>query len=194
MRHGEVASGDRDAAEQHYDKFKNIIGEGGFVSQQVFNCDKNSLLWKRMPHRTYITDETTLPGHKLMKDQLILLFCTNASADCKIKLLFMYHLENPRAFKNIRKNCLGVLWHSNHKAWVTRSLFSNWVTEAFGPSVHDYLREKDFPTKVLVVMDNAPAHLPNLMEELPDEFSFISFVTEYDTFPPAYGPAGDSKF
>jgi len=108
-----------------------------------------------------------------MKDQLTLLFCANASGDCKVKPLLVYHLENARAFKNIRKNCLGILWHSNHKAWVTRSLFSKWVTEAFGPTVHDYLREKDLPLKVLLVMDNAPAHPPDLMEELPDEFSFI---------------------
>ena len=90
-----------------------------------------------------------------------------------VKPLLVYHSENPRAFKNIRKNRLGVLWRSNHKVWVTRSLFSVWVTEVFGPTVKDYLREKELPLKVLLVMDIAPAHPPNLMEELPDEFSFI---------------------
>jgi len=46
------------------------------------------------------------------------------------------------------------------------------VTEVFGLTVCDYLREKDLPLKVLLLMDNAPAHPPNLMEELPDELSF----------------------
>ena len=78
-----------------------------------------------------------------------------------------------QSFQNIRKNRLGILWRSNHKAWVTRSTFSDWVIEVFEPTVRDYLREKDLPLKVLLVMDNAPAHPPNLMEELPDEFSFI---------------------
>jgi len=32
VRHGEAASGDRDAAEQHREKFKKIIEEGGFIS------------------------------------------------------------------------------------------------------------------------------------------------------------------
>ena len=36
----------------------------------------------------------------------------------------------------------------------------------------NYLQEEDLPLKVLLVMDSAPAHPPNLMEELPDEFSF----------------------
>jgi hypothetical protein len=47
------------------------------------------------------------------------------------------------------------------------------VTEVFGPTVPDYHREKDLPLKVLLVIENALAHPPNLMEELPDEFSFI---------------------
>ena len=32
MRHVEAASGDRDAAKQHREKFKKIIEEGGYVS------------------------------------------------------------------------------------------------------------------------------------------------------------------
>ena len=47
------------------------------------------------------------------------------------------------------------------------------MTEVFDLTVCDYLREKDLPLKVLLFMDNAPAHPPNLMEELPDESSFI---------------------
>ena len=77
--------------------------ESGFVSQQASHCDETGLLLKRMPCKTYISkEETTLPGHKSMKDQLTLFFCANALGDCKVKTLLMYHLENPRAFKNIR--------------------------------------------------------------------------------------------
>ena len=32
VRHGEAASGDRDVAEQHREKFKKIIKKGGFFS------------------------------------------------------------------------------------------------------------------------------------------------------------------
>jgi hypothetical protein len=77
-------------------EIKKLIEEGGFVSQQVFNCIETGLFRKRMPHRTYITkEETTLPGHELMKDQLTLLFCANAAGDCKVKPLLVYHSENP---------------------------------------------------------------------------------------------------
>jgi hypothetical protein len=67
---------------------------------------------------------------------------------------------------------------------VTRGLFSSWVTEVFGPIVHDYLREKDLAMKVLLFMDNAPGHHPNLMEELWDKFSF----TKVHFLPPNITP------
>ncbi|CAH2248995.1 tigger transposable element-derived 1-like [Pelobates cultripes] len=57
-----------------------------------------------MPKRTFITEEeTSLPGHKPMKDRLTRLFCANASGDLKIKPLLVYHSENPRAFKKHKK-------------------------------------------------------------------------------------------
>ncbi|CAH2253845.1 tigger transposable element-derived 1-like [Pelobates cultripes] len=53
-----------------------------------------------MPKSTFIVEEeTSLPGHKPMKDHVILLFCANTSGDPKIKPLLVYHSENPQAFK-----------------------------------------------------------------------------------------------
>jgi len=72
----------------------------GFIPQQVFNCDKTSLFWKKMPRRTYISEEEkALPGHKPMKERLTLSLCGNASGDFKIKPLLVYHSENLRVFK-----------------------------------------------------------------------------------------------
>ena len=42
MRHGEAANGDWDAAEQHHEKFKKIIEEEGFVSQQCLPAMKRA--------------------------------------------------------------------------------------------------------------------------------------------------------
>ena len=93
---------------------------------------------KKMPKRTYITrEEKALPGHKPMKDRLTLLLCGNASGDFEVKLLLVYHSENPRVFKknNVQINKLSIKWRSHHKAWVTRQLFTEWFNEVFAPSV-----------------------------------------------------------
>ena len=116
-----------------------------------------------------------MPGHKPMKDRLTLLLCANASGDFKVKPLLVYHSENPRAFKKykMQKSQLSVMWRSNSKAWVTRILFVEWINEVFRPAVKKYLLEKNLPPKILLVMDNAPAHPPGLEDDLLEEFEFI---------------------
>ncbi|CAH2245856.1 tigger transposable element-derived 1-like [Pelobates cultripes] len=107
-----------------------------------------------MPKCTFITEEeTSLPGHKPMKDRLTLLFCANASEDLKIKPLLVYHSENPRAFKK-------------HK----------WVNAVFGPAMKKYLVENNLPLKGMLLMDNAPAQPRRLDEDLLEDFNFIKVM------------------
>ncbi|XP_063307083.1 tigger transposable element-derived protein 1-like isoform X3 [Pelobates fuscus] len=179
VRHGEAASSDVAAAEEFATKFLKVMVSEGYLPQQVFNCNETGLFWKRMPKRTFITEEeTSLPGHKPMKDRLTLLFCANASGDLKIKPLLVYHSENPRAFKKhkVNKEQLSVLWRSNPKAWVTRFLFVQWVNVVFGPAVKQYLVDNNLPLKAVLLMDNAPAHPPGLEEVLLEDFNFIKVM------------------
>ncbi|GLV40841.1 hypothetical protein CBL_10016 [Carabus blaptoides fortunei] len=164
VRHGKGANADKDAAKDFVKEF------GKFVETE-------GLFWKKMPNRTYITqEEKALPGHKPMKNRLTLLFCGNASEDCKLKPLLIYHSENPRAFKkhNVQKTQLPVMWRSSSKAWVTREYFSEWFNVVFGPSVKSYLEETSLLLKALLIMDNAPAHPPSLQDYMLPEFDFIT--------------------
>ena len=177
MRQGEGASSDKEAAESFTKEFKQFVDDEGLLSQQIFNCDETGLFWKKMPRRTYITqEEKSLPGHKPMKDRLTLLLCANASGDCRIKPLLIYHSTNPRAFKkhNVEKAQLPVMWRANTKAWVTRPLFSEWLSEVFAPSVKEYLLKNDLPLKCCLLMDNAPAHPPSLKDEMHEKCEFIT--------------------
>lgn len=76
-----------------------------------------------------MAEEKRIPGHKPMKDRLTFTLCTNASSNCKIKLLLVYHLENHRAFKSrkILKEKLQVMWRVNPRVWITRQFFVDWV-------------------------------------------------------------------
>ncbi|XP_051783372.1 tigger transposable element-derived protein 1-like isoform X1 [Erpetoichthys calabaricus] len=178
-KHGEAASADIKAVEDYLKTFARIIAAEGYIPQQVFNCDETGLFWKKMPRRTYITaEEKRMPGHKPMKDRLTLALCANASGDCKIKPLLVYHSENPRAFKSnkIQKEKLQVMWRANPRAWVTRQFFVEWVNLVFGPNVKKYLQENNLPLRALLVLDNAPAHPPNLEDDILEEFKFIKVL------------------
>ncbi|XP_060135422.1 tigger transposable element-derived protein 1-like [Zootoca vivipara] len=180
VRHGEAASSDVPVAEEFATEFLEVVKTQGYLPQQVFNCDETRLFWKRVPKRTFLTqEETKLPGHKPMKDCLTLLFWANASGDLKIKPMLVYQSENPRAFKKhkVNKDQLSVLWRSNAKAWVTHVLFVDWVNLAFGPAVKQYLLDNDLPLKAVLLMDNAPVHPPGLEEDLSKDFCFIKIMS-----------------
>lgn len=101
---GEAASADISAANNFKEELKSIIEEGGYSPKQIFNVDETGLFWKRLPKRTFISkSEKSCPGYKVSKDRLTLLLGGNAEGDFKFKPLLVYHSENPRAFKNVKK-------------------------------------------------------------------------------------------
>lgn len=160
---GEAASADMKAAEAFPEQLRKIIRQGEYTPQQVFNVDETGLYWKKMPERSYISkEEKAMPGYKTAKDRLTLLLGGNVSGDFKLKPMILYTSENPRAFKNVVKTLLPVIWKSNNKAWVTQQVFMDWFAQHFIPEAEKYCREKNIPFKILLVLDNAPGQPPHL--------------------------------
>ncbi|KAI6651914.1 Tigger transposable element-derived protein 1-like [Oopsacas minuta] len=163
------ASADKVAAEKFPVILEDIINASGYAPQQIFNVDKTGLFWKQMPQKTYISrEEKTMPGFKAAKDRLTLMLDGNTSGDFKLKPLLVYRAENPRAFKNLTKNSLPVIWKSNTKAWVTLVVFEDWFLNHFIPEVKLYCWKMEIPFKILLLLDNAPGHPPHLDDFYPD--------------------------
>ena len=95
--HGEIASADNEGAETYLDKLKEIIEQGGYSEDQIFNVDESGLFWKMPPTRTIMSKtKGQAPGMKLQKARCSILFGGNASGDLKLKPLLIHQFENPR--------------------------------------------------------------------------------------------------
>ena len=111
------------AAENFKSTLTDILQEGQYTCHQVFNADETTLFWKTMP----------------MRDRISLLFCANTCGDLKVKPMVVYKHENPRCFRenHVIKSELPVMWKSNTRAWITRSLFMDWLQNVFAPTVRN---------------------------------------------------------
>ncbi|XP_054648760.1 tigger transposable element-derived protein 1-like [Dunckerocampus dactyliophorus] len=160
--HREAASADQSAAEDYVNSFQNILEEGNYLPEQVFNMDETGLFWKRMPSRTFIfKDEAKVHGFKAYKDRVTVVMCGNAEGFL-LKPALIYKAKNPRALKNKNKNLLPVHWMHNANGRITKQLTSDWFHKCFIPQVKLYLVEKGLEFNVLLLMDNAEGHAQEL--------------------------------
>ncbi|XP_039394084.1 tigger transposable element-derived protein 1-like [Mauremys reevesii] len=155
----EVASADEEAAKMFLAQLNTIVSEGGYSPKQVFNVNEMGLYWKKMPTRTYIScDEKTAPGFKASKGRLTLLLGGNAEGNYKLKLLFAYHSENPRAVRGYINSRLPVIWKLNRKAWMTCNIFHEWFVDHAVPEFKAYHQKENLAFKILLLLDNASVY------------------------------------
>ncbi|GFW67928.1 jerky protein homolog-like [Trichonephila clavipes] len=109
---GEKLSSDFDAAKEYVTTFANLIAEGNYSPQQIYNADETGLNFRALPKRQ---DEKSTPGYKMSKDRVTLMACSNAFGNHNLPLMVIGKSAKPRAFKNVNMKSLPVYYRSQKK-------------------------------------------------------------------------------
>lgn len=160
---GEKLSADVDAA----DIFKTEMHEfmQGYSKDQIFNADETGLNFKMLPKKSLASrNEKSAPGHKMNKQRVTVLLCSNASGTHRLRPMCIGKSKKPRALKDISANALPVFYRNQKSSWMSTALFTEWFSDEFVPSVESFLKSKNLPRKAVLLIDNAPTHPQSLQD------------------------------
>ena len=134
----------------------------GLSPEQIYNCDETALYYKILPDRTLATKNDTekRKGHKLIKDRLTILLCTNWAGTHKLKPLCIGKYQSPRCLHHVNRDNMPVIYANTKKEWMTASVFQDWFSKTFVPAVRKYQRENNIARKAVLLLDNCPAYPP----------------------------------
>ncbi|KAG7163959.1 Tigger transposable element-derived protein 1-like 48 [Homarus americanus] len=166
---GEETSPDRVAAREFPPFLREIMEEGQYTDDQVFNMDESGLFWKKLPSKTFVVKNASkCRGRKLQKERITVLFTTNASGTCKLKLSVIHTARKLHAYKSMDMTKLNVHWLTARKVWIFSTLSLSWFDDCFVPDVKKFCEQQNVPFKILLLLDNAPGHSPLLLDRHPN--------------------------
>lgn len=139
-----------------------------YQPNDIYNMDETGLFYRMQADSSLAT--MLLEGRKTRKERLTIVICANADGTDRRPLMVIGTAIKPRCFKNVKLEGLGIQYHANKSAWMTRNLFHSWLRK-FDANMAG--------RKVLLIMDNCPAH-----SKLDDPEFPILCNTEVFYFPP----------
>lgn len=89
----------------------------------IFNCSETGLFFKMLPYQSLSSEACT--GGKHSKESVTVMVGANAVGTEKLLLLVVGNVENLHCFKGAKN--LRVWYSSSTKAWITHSLFEDYI-------------------------------------------------------------------
>lgn len=174
---GEILSGDNSAAENFCKEFNEFVSRENLLPEQIYNADETGLFWKCLPSKTLAAEnERSAPGHKVSKERLTLMCCSNATGTHKVKLFVVGKSKKPRSFKGTRAVNMPVDYSNQKKGWMNKEICHDWFHNKFCPSVRQFLKSKGLPEKAVLLLDNAPSHPDELLLKSENGNIFVKYL------------------
>ncbi|UYV77397.1 hypothetical protein LAZ67_15000864 [Cordylochernes scorpioides] len=151
---GEGASISPAIIDEHLTNLNSILANSGYDPANIYNADETGLFFQLIPDRTLAHKVENCRGVKRMKQRITVLLCCNSTGTDKRRLLIIGKSAKPRCFRNFSPHFY-CTYTSNSKAWMTSSIFQEWLLQFNKQLVSEGRR-------ILLLLDNAMSHcVPN---------------------------------
>ncbi|EGZ23940.1 hypothetical protein PHYSODRAFT_480573 [Phytophthora sojae] len=149
-KHGEAASVDDDAVEEGRKKIRKLTD--AYPRSEIYNFDETAFFF-RQDAKTTLTQKKAVSGRKDPKNRITLALAVNADGPDKLPPLYIGSAAvlRPLQGRDVRAE-LGVIYKHSPKAWMTTSIFLEWLGE-----VNHQMWLKD--RKILLLVDNVSSHV-----------------------------------
>lgn len=145
---GESASMDFSGREAWLEEHLPIIFKS-YAERDIYNGDETGLFYQLLPSATLTLKGENCAGGKHSKVRMTVFLCSNMDGSDRRKPFVIGKSKKPRGFTN--PALIPVRYRANQKAWMTRTLFKEWLEE-FDADMRKQGRN------VLILLDNCTAH------------------------------------
>lgn len=145
---GESGAADTASAAQWKSTLRELCQ--GYEQKDIFNLDETGYFYRSLPDRTLAAKRDECKGGKYAKDRITVVLACSMTGQ-KLKPWIIGKSENPRCMRVGDAERLNCIYKSSAKAWMTRSLFSEYLDK-----LNEEMRIKN--RRILLFLDNAPVH------------------------------------
>ncbi|UYV72632.1 hypothetical protein LAZ67_10000112 [Cordylochernes scorpioides] len=140
--------------DEHLTNLNSILANSGYDPANICNADETGLFFQIIPDRTLAHKDENCRGVKRMKQRITVLLCCKSTGTDKRRLLIIGKSTKPQCFRNFSPHFY-CTYTSNSKAWMTSSIFQEWLLQFNKQLVSEGRR-------ILLLLDNATSHcVPN---------------------------------
>ncbi|XP_043251226.1 jerky protein homolog-like [Colletes gigas] len=158
------------AAEKFIEELSTLLEEENIHKENIYNMDETSLMWKALSRKTLSKErEQGKKRIKVRPNRISLIFCTNATGSHKFPLLLINKSAHPRSIKDCLLT-LPVVYKTQTNGWIDETIFNDWFTNHFKPSVLHHQRQNHRKGKVLLLIGNSKEHIP--IQQIWDDSQF----------------------
>ncbi|UYV75363.1 hypothetical protein LAZ67_12003658 [Cordylochernes scorpioides] len=114
--------------DEHLTNLNSMLANSGYDPANIYNADETGLFFQLIPDRTLDHKDENCRGVKRMKQRITVLLCCNSTGTDKRLLLIIGKSTKPRCFRNFSPHFY-CTYTSNSKAWMTSSIFQEWLLQ-----------------------------------------------------------------